>query len=232
MSYATAEGLILDKLNSFIVADDVELEGQAEGAAGLSLIGDAVSLIENLGFGRAEFGSIIIGEEIVYGFSGHRGAQSSVELISSMRGRDLLLAKLLDMDPDLESLGTSAMELLRILSLCPSIPMDIGPKELPQEGGLESYAVSFTKGCYLGQEVMSRLHSMGQARRSLRLVQSSQPLVYGTDLLSEGKKAGIIKSSVKYGHHYLGLALLSNALADKPVLQVLDGECSVFLVSL
>lgn len=53
----------------------------------------------------------------------------------------------------------------RRLTGLPSIPLDFGEGDLPQEAGLEGYAVSFNKGCYLGQEVMARLHAMGQVRR-------------------------------------------------------------------
>jgi len=234
MSYATPEKEILDKLNRFIVADDVELEGQTADTAGLSLIGDAVCLVDELGFSGDHSGQVTIEGEIIYSFPGRRGAQSSLELISSKSGQEVLLAQLLEMSPVLESLDTWSMDLLRILNVCPSIPQDIGPNELPQEGGLETDAVSFTKGCYLGQEVMSRLHSMGRVRRSLRLIQASQIMETGTELLSDGKKAGVIKSVVQRGEDTYGLALLSNAVADGPIFLALvpDGEFSVSLVSL
>ena len=45
------------------------------------------------------------------------------------------------------------------------VPKDIGSTELPQEGCLEDYAIGYNKGCYLGQEVMARIHAMGRVRR-------------------------------------------------------------------
>jgi tRNA-modifying protein YgfZ len=58
----------------------------------------------------------------------------------------------------------------------PAIPMDAGPGDLPQEAGLERDAVSFDKGCYLGQEVMARLKSQGQVNRALWVVQMNRGL--------------------------------------------------------
>ena len=40
-----------------------------------------------------------------------------------------------------------------------SVPEEIGPENLPQEGGLENGSVDFQKGCYLGQETMARIHA-------------------------------------------------------------------------
>ncbi len=76
----------------------------------------------------------------------------------------------------------------------PAIPKDIGSGELPQEGRLEDGAVSFSKGCYLGQEVMSRLHSMGQVKRHLVLVKADRELPYGATIRSGSKKVGLVKS--------------------------------------
>ncbi len=64
-------------------------------------------------------------------------------------------------------LPVSDMELMRIQADIAAVPRDIGPDDLPNEGGLEKIAISYTKGCYLGQEVMARLKSMGQVRRQL-----------------------------------------------------------------
>jgi hypothetical protein len=48
-----------------------------------------------------------------------------------------------------------------------AVPADLGLSDLPNEGELEVDAISYTKGCYLGQEVMARLKTMGQVRRRL-----------------------------------------------------------------
>ena len=47
------------------------------------------------------------------------------------------------------------------------VPFDLGPDDMPQEAGLDQVGVSFRKGCYLGQEVMSRVQNTGRIRRRL-----------------------------------------------------------------
>jgi len=65
-----------------------------------------------------------------------------------------------------------SISFFRIGGGVPAIPTDAGPGDLPQEAGLDRDAVSFDKGCYLGQEVMARLKSQGQVNRALWLVQT------------------------------------------------------------
>jgi hypothetical protein len=79
-------------------------------------------------------------------------------------------------------LGTVAREApvefltaLRVMAGVPVAPDEIGPRDLPNEGGLEHEAISYTKGCYLGQEVMSRLRNLGRVRRRLFVVHGGPP---------------------------------------------------------
>ncbi len=103
------------------------------------------------------------------------------------------------------------LESLRIHAGIPAVPADCGANEFPQECGLEPW-VSYTKGCYLGQEVMARIQSMGSLRRILRRVESTDgsSLSAGTELTSVGKVIGKVRSAA--GPH--GLALVG---LDLPV---------------
>jgi folate-binding protein YgfZ len=97
---------------------------------------------------------------------------------------------------------------LRIAAGVPAVPADCGANEFPQECGLEAW-VSYTKGCYLGQEVMARIQSMGSLRRILRRV--SGPVAVGQELKSpEGKVVGTVRSAAGD----VGLALMSVDLAE------------------
>jgi hypothetical protein len=49
----------------------------------------------------------------------------------------------------------------------PSVPKDAGPGDLPQEAGLDRHAVAYDKGCYIGQEIMQRLHTQAHVTRNL-----------------------------------------------------------------
>jgi folate-binding protein YgfZ len=100
----------------------------------------------------------------------------------------------------------------RIAAGVPAVPADCGANEFPQECGLEAW-VSYTKGCYLGQEVMARIQSMGSLRRILRRVLGV--VVVGQELKSpEGKVLGTVRSAAGD----VGLALVSVDLAEGSVL--------------
>ena len=102
----------------------------------------------------------------------------------------------------------SELESARIAAGVPSVPADCGANEFPQECGLDAW-VSYAKGCYLGQEVMARIQSMGSLRRILRRV--TGPVSVGQELRSpEGKLVGTVRSAAGD----VGLALVSVDLAE------------------
>ena len=110
-------------------------------------------------------------------------------------------------------LGSLAeLEAARIAAGVPSVPADCGANEFPQECGLDAW-VSHTKGCYLGQEVMARIQSMGSLRRVLRRVEG--PVSVGLELKTpEGKVAGTVRSATGDA----GLALVSVDQAEGSIL--------------
>lgn len=83
---------------------------------------------------------------------------------------------------------------------------DIFPHDadLDQLGG-----VSFAKGCYVGQEVVSRVHHRGTARKRFVQVESATALPdKGTDITAGGKSVGVLGSSAPFGDAFAGLALV------------------------
>ena len=110
------------------------------------------------------------------------------------------------------------LDFLRIHSGNPSIPTDIGPGDLPQEGGLEHDAVSFNKGCYLGQEVMARLKAMGRVQRRLFRVEGRGEVpVYGDAILCGDDDAGEVRSSCRVSHlnKWIAIVMLRRRFAEK-----------------
>jgi folate-binding Fe-S cluster repair protein YgfZ len=87
---------------------------------------------------------------------------------------------------------------------------------LPNEAGLEKESNTFTKGCYLGQEVMARLKNLGQVRRQLQRVRGkgAVPKV-GTPLFQHEKKVGEIRSAVPSGDGFVALAMLTRLGLDE-----------------
>jgi len=110
----------------------------------------------------------------------------------------------------LRVLEAAALRRARLAAGYPSIPDEFGPNDLPQEAGLEANAVSFTKGCYLGQEIMARLQAMGRVRRHLvRVAGPGTPPLSGAGILQAGKRCGEVRAAIDDTQGgWFGLALL------------------------
>ena len=79
--------------------------------------------------------------------------------------------EVLDAKVDGDVVSEEELELLRIRAGTPRFGREIDDRVLPAEAGLDERAVSFTKGCYPGQEPVARLHYRGHANRALRLLE-------------------------------------------------------------
>jgi tRNA-modifying protein YgfZ len=90
----------------------------------------------------------------------------------------------------------AAAEVLRIEHGRPRYGMDIDENTIPQEAGLNERAVSFTKGCYVGQETVARLHYRGKPNRHLRGLRLSEAAEPGAELRLGERSVGRLASSV------------------------------------
>jgi folate-binding protein YgfZ len=90
----------------------------------------------------------------------------------------------------------SENEAARILSGMPKMGIELDEKTIPAETGLVALTVSFTKGCYTGQELVARVDSRGSnVPRRLRLMRPSGPLPAGAELVvDDGSAAGTVTS--------------------------------------
>jgi folate-binding protein YgfZ len=117
-----------------------------------------------------------------------------------------------------------AAEILRVESGRPRYGIDLDDKVIPQEAGLNERAVSFTKGCYVGQETVARLHYRGKPNRHLRVLELSAPAETGAELKLGEKVVGRLGSvaiSPRFGP--IGLALVRREAAPGDDLTVGDG---------
>jgi folate-binding protein YgfZ len=91
--------------------------------------------------------------------------------------------------------GSDAIELLRIASGIPHYGVDIRERDLPQETE-QDRALNFTKGCYIGQEIVERIRSRGNVHRTFAgmIIDGDLPSA-GTKIESEGKEVGEITSA-------------------------------------
>jgi folate-binding protein YgfZ len=84
----------------------------------------------------------------------------------------------------------------RVESGRPRWGLELDESVIPQEAGLNDRAVSFTKGCYVGQETVARLHYRGKPNRHLRGLRLSEPVATSTPLLLGERQVGSVGSSV------------------------------------
>jgi len=102
------------------------------------------------------------------------------------------------LDAGLEpTLSEQELELRRVESGVPRWEHEIDERILPAEAGLESTHVSFSKGCYPGQEPIARLHFRGHPNRGLRVVELEEVPEYDTPLLHEGREVGRVTSTAR-----------------------------------
>jgi folate-binding protein YgfZ len=87
-------------------------------------------------------------------------------------------------------------EIVRVERGRPRYGVDLDEGTIPQEAGLNERAVSFTKGCYVGQETVARLHYRGKPNRHLRGLRLSAPAPTGEELRLGERIVGRLGSCV------------------------------------
>jgi tRNA-modifying protein YgfZ len=91
----------------------------------------------------------------------------------------------------------------------PRYGIDLDETVIPQEAGLNERAVSFTKGCYVGQETVARLYYKGKPNRHLRGLRLSEPAEPGAELRLGERSVGRLTSAIHSpAHGPIGLALV------------------------
>jgi tRNA-modifying protein YgfZ len=104
--------------------------------------------------------------------------------------------ELLDAEPPADLLADEELERLRIEAGIPRWGREIDDRVLPAEAGLTETHVSFTKGCYPGQEPIARLHYRGKANRGLRVLDVEGSPEPETEVFHGDKVVGRVTSSV------------------------------------
>jgi folate-binding protein YgfZ len=94
----------------------------------------------------------------------------------------------------LTPVGFETYERLRIANGFPRWGMDMGPDLLPMEAGLEPLAISYTKGCYIGQEVIQRVKTYSEPPRMLVQLAFEGKPVTGARVLAGGAEVGNVTS--------------------------------------
>jgi folate-binding protein YgfZ len=117
-----------------------------------------------------------------------------------------------------------AAEVVRVESGRPRYGVDLDDTVIPQEAGLNERAVSFTKGCYVGQETVARLHYKGKPNRHLRGLRLSAPVAAGTPLhLGEREVGRVTSAAISPRLGPIGLAIVRREAELGAVLDAGDG---------
>lgn len=137
--------------------------------------------------------------------------------------------ELVDADPPegAEPVAESELERLRILARTPRWGAELDDRVLPAEAGLEERAISFTKGCYPGQEPVARLHYRGRPNRGLRVlaIADGEPPSYDAELSLDGKAVGRVTSvAPDLERGLVALAYVRREVAVDAVLSLADGR--------
>ncbi|HLS29133.1 MAG TPA: hypothetical protein VK041_10815 [Opitutales bacterium] len=215
-SASSPASTIIERLEPYIIADDVSLRDLTAESVGITLWGERVDdVLTACGFERPDRASFLQVDHRFF-FPGNRSKQTNIECVivgpDSEETVAALSAAVKDVDGDI--VDESVLERERILSGIPSIPRDAGPRDLPQEAALDKTAISFTKGCYLGQEVMARIRSMGQVRRVFAKVElDSAPETLPAPLYDGEKEIGSLRS-VSEPEPRIGLALIRREVCE------------------
>lgn len=214
LSYRSSGDIIRERLESHVIADDVTIESAAEGWGVATFYSAPEAEVRR----RAGESGFVV--------ASRRGPSGCFDWFFPSDGREL--------GNDLPSVSAAEAERIRIEAGLPSIPADVGSTDLPQEGGLERQTISFTKGCYLGQEVIARLSSMGTLRRRLlRVGGGGEAPATGTALFTAGRSIGEVRTVAATEAGWLGFAMVTLmhlvpdatvtlASVDGPVVRVVD----------
>ena len=218
---------IVERLDQFIIADDVQVVDAAPHYGLLSVQGPkAAEVIRRLGLGAVlpsasrsfvsldtnEFGEVCImnrarlgteGFDLFVPVAGLGGMAGQLAALSSRglrSGHDDPPGSGCSPAVEARFCGWEAFEIARVESGIPRFGVDMDESNLPPEAGLEAEAISYTKGCYIGQEVISRVRAYGQVAKTLRglLLADDLPAlpVRGDKLFRDGKEVGFITTAV------------------------------------
>lgn len=217
-SYFSPAKEIRERLESFVIADDVTITDVTSDWAAVSVFDD----------GTARPLTAPAGSGLV--FPGRRTKAGNVEWVFPAAEMEQVRTKF----SGAAELTADDVARMRINAGIPAVPVDLGPGDLPNEAGLEAEAISYTKGCYLGQEVMARLKSMGQVRRRLLRVTGSGDSISAMParLFANGRAVGELRSAVvSDAGGFVGLAMLSLVYVQSGAALALaaDGPTTVYV---
>jgi folate-binding protein YgfZ len=205
---------LMSHLDHFVVMDEVELEDVSQQWTALSLAGpSAPRVLATLGFvsplsnlETARIHSARVGEVACILVEAYHVSVPRYELWFAPQ-------HVLEVWETLQAAGAhpcglEATEALRVLEATPLYGIDLNDRDLPQETA-QTRALNFSKGCYLGQEIVERIRSRGKVNRQFRqfALHGALPATLPVDLRSAGQPVGRLTSTASLASAGLPAAL-------------------------
>lgn len=202
---------VIDWLDAYTFGEDITVEDRTSTTFQLTLSGEAVEQVLALdvppldGLARED----LDGFDVVLW---HRlsGGAAGFEIIGERSEMDDLAKELISHGSI--AVTPEAWESHRIWNGMPAIDHEFGLFNNPLEARLLG-AISDTKGCYTGQEVIARLQTYKKVQRVLMSVETTERLEPGAKLLADGKSVGEVTSFSETPDGLRGLALVASAHA-------------------
>jgi folate-binding protein YgfZ len=185
-----ASGATLRHLQTYKIGREVEVADVGAEKAILGLIGPATQIVSGgpvLDEHETEATTVSGVACVAVGVPG--GLDLLVDAGEAQRLREALL------EAGAVAVGEEAADILRVERGTPRYGVDMSSETMPAEAGIVEAAVSFTKGCYIGQEPVARLHHRGRPNRHLRGLRLSAPTAPGATLRQGEKEVGTVGSA-------------------------------------
>jgi len=208
VSYAMIRERLIEGLDKYIIMDDVTLTDETEHYGTLALEGPkAAALVQELsGVALSQSADLFSQEGSVATIpcrivkrspGGIPGAEFIVARVKLQELWQILLEAVCKHGGG--PVGYSAMSAIRLVQGVPWFGYDFGEKQIPHEAGLQDSHISYTKGCYTGQEIVERVRSRGQVNRlRVALLFSGDEVPEGGSALTmEGKEVGYVTRAAR-----------------------------------
>ncbi len=189
---------LFDTIRRFKIGYDVELHKRTLECGLLSLIGPRAREIAGTAAGGEALPPAIEHAHRPATIAGRQARLIStarpdgIDVLCGTDDREAVQAALLAAGA--EAVSEAAAEVLRVELGVPRYGVDLDESVIPQEAGLNERAVSFTKGCYVGQETVARLYYKGKPNRLLRGLCLGQAASTGEEILHAGRVVGRLGS--------------------------------------
>ena len=200
---------VMERLERFVIADDVQVVDVSALYGMFTVQGPRsaeVTRAAGLEAPSAPLTWTSLADETtgeVYCMNNARGTVAGFDVFVPAAQVDAMKERLIEAARKVEG-GASSMEALEVARIEAGIPrfgVDMDETNLASEAGIEARAISYNKGCYIGQEVISRIRAFGQVSKSLRglrlPVEMAELPQKGQKLFWEGKEVGYVTSACR-----------------------------------